>query len=428
MTEPTVRAITDDELADWIGVVRTAFVSPPAADEEVAARRRYFELERCHATFDPDGRMCGATRGLATTLTVPGGEVPAGAVSAVGVLPTHRRRGYLTRLMDVQLADMAARGEAVAVLVAAEYPIYGRFGYGPATEAMVLGVDSHAARWRQPPAGAVELVGNEDYAKELDALYERVRRATPGHISHDADHWRVVSGVDAFPDGEHDARRNTTKVLWRDDAGEVQAATAYSVEDDWVHNRVAGTLTSPLLVSATDRGAVELVRYLASVDWARDVVVRLRPVDEPLPLALEDARVGHLSDRSDHLWVRILDLPTALAARRYAAPGTLVLEVDDPRGYAAGRFRLEGGSEGAECVPTSDEPDLALPVAALGAAYLGGQSWGRLAAAGWVDERRPGALRPGLGPVQHAPGAVVRHVLLTLRAARRSRGAPPGAP
>ena len=69
-----------------------------------------------------------------------------------------------------------------------------------------------------------------------------------------------------------------------------------------------------------------------------------------------------------------------------------MLEVDDPRGYAAGRFRLEGGSEGAECVPTSDEPDLALPVAALGAAYLGGQSWGRLAAAGWVDERRPGAL------------------------------------
>jgi predicted acetyltransferase len=392
MSEPTVRPITDDELAAWIGVVRTAFVSPPPSDEEVAARRTYFDLARCHAAFDPDGVICGTAAALGTKLTVPGGEVQAGAISAVGVRPTHRRRGYLTRLMDVQLADVAERGEPVAILIAAEYPIYGRFGYGPATEAVALHVDSLVARFRQPPAGTVELVGNEDYAKELDALYDRVRRVTPGHISNDADFWRVHAGAQSYADGDDDSRRNATKVLWRDDAGEVQAATAYSVDGKWVHNRVAGKLTAPLLVSATDRGTVEVVRYLTSIDWAAEVAVYLRPTDEAVPLALEDARHGYLSDRSDHLWVRILDLPTTLAARRYATPGTLVLEVDDPRGYAAGRFRLEGGPEGAECVPTDDEPDLALPVAALGAAYLGGQPFARLAAAGWVDERRPGAL------------------------------------
>jgi predicted acetyltransferase len=392
VSEPTVRSITDDELAGWLDVVRTAFVSPPASDEEIAARRSYFDLARCHAAFDPDGRLCGTTRALGTALTVPGGEVQAGAVSAVGVLPTHRRRGYLSRLMDVQLADMAERGEPVGILIAAEYPIYGRFGYGPATEAVALRIDDHAARWRLPPAGTIELVGNEDYAKEIDALYERVRPATPGHISQDTDFWRVMAGAKDYPDGDEDARRRATKVLWRDDAGEVQAATAYSVQQNWVHNRVNGKLTAPLVVSASDRGTIEVARYLTSIDWAAEVSIFLRPVDEPVPLALEDARAGYLSDRSDHLWVRIVDLPTTLAARRYATPGALVLEVDDPRGYAAGRFRLEGGPEGAECAPTSDEPDLALPVAALGAAYLGGQSWGRLAAAGWVDERRPGAL------------------------------------
>jgi predicted acetyltransferase len=392
VSEPTVRSITDDELAGWLDVVRTAFVSPPASDEEIAARRSYFDLARCHAAFDPDGRLCGTTRALGTALTVPGGEVQAGAVSAVGVLPTHRRRGYLSRLMDVQLADMAERGEPVGILIAAEYPIYGRFGYGPATEAVALRIDDHAARWRLPPAGTIELVGNEDYAKEIDALYERVRPATPGHISQDTDFWRVMAGAKDYPDGDEDARRRATKVLWRDDAGEVQAATAYSVQQNWVHNRVNGKLTAPLVVSASDRGTIEVARYLTSIDWAAEVSIFLRPVDEPVPLALEDARAGYLSDRSDHLWVRILDLPTTLAARRYATPGALVLEVDDPRGYAAGRFRLEGGPEGAECAPTSDEPDLALSVAALGAAYLGGQSWGRLAAAGWVDERRPGAL------------------------------------
>jgi predicted acetyltransferase len=122
------------------------------------------------------------------------------------------------------------------------------------------------------------------------------------------------------------------------------------------------------------------------------VKVGLRPVDDPTPLALADGRAARLTDRSDHTWVRLLDVPAALAARRYATTGSLVVEVDDPLGFAAGRFRLDGGPDGAECAPTSDEADLAVPVGVLGAAYLGGQPWARLADAGWVDERRPGAV------------------------------------
>ena len=87
------------------------------------------------------------------------------------------------------------------------------------------------------------------------------------------------------------------------------------------------------------------------------VHVGLRPLDNPVPLALADARMGALVNRSDHLWVRVLDVPAALTSRRYAADGSLVLEV----------------------------------VGALGATYLGGTSWGRLAALGWVDERADGA-------------------------------------
>jgi predicted acetyltransferase len=393
MTEATVRTIRDDELATWLNVVRTAFLEPAASDEMVAFRRTFTDLSRSHASVDADGRLAGVAYAFPTPLTVPGGgEVPTGAVSAVGVLPTHRRRGHLTGLMRAQLADIAERGEPVAALIAAEYPIYGRFGYGPAAEAVALRIDAHVARWLDEPTGAVELVDNETFAKEVDAVYDRVRRATPGHIGWDTERWRIHAGVDPYPDGDEETRRKAMKALWRDDSGEVQAATTYSVEEKWVHNRPGGQLTARPLVAATPRGSLELMRYLTEVDWVTDVTVHLRPVDEPAPLALVDGRTAYLSDRSDHLWVRILDVPTALAARRYAAPGALVLEVVDPLGFAAGRFRLEGGPEGAECAPTDEEPDLAFPVRALGAAYLGGQGWGRLAAAGWVDELRPGGL------------------------------------
>jgi predicted acetyltransferase len=48
----------------------------------------------------------------------------------------------------------------------------------------------------------------------------------------------------------------------------------------------------------------------------------------------------------------------------------------------------------ATCEPTDDPPDLALDVAELGAAYLGGPSLTALAAVGRVRELRAGALEP----------------------------------
>jgi predicted acetyltransferase len=313
-------------------------------------------------------------------------------VSSVGVLPTHRRQGHLGRMMRSQLADIAARGEPVAVLVAAEYPIYGRFGYGPATEATTLHLDAHGARWRDDPAGTVEIVGNEPFAKLSDQLYDRTRRSHAGHIARDTWLWEAEAGVLAFHSGEDQARREATKVVWRDETGEVQAAAGYRVDESWVHNRPANTLTSEILVASSARAGQEMLRFLASVDWVSEVRVWLRPVDDPAPLALVDGRAARLEDRSDHTWLRILDVPATLGARRYAAGGTLVIEVQDDLGFASGRFRLDAGPDGADCATTTAEPDLVAPASALGAAYLGGQSWARLADAGWVDECRAGAV------------------------------------
>jgi predicted acetyltransferase len=392
VTGPTVRPIHDDELGPFLDVVRTAFLSAPASEAAVAVRRAHIDIGRCIGAYDEGGRLAGVARAFATPLTVPGGEVTAGAVSTVGVLPTHTRRGHLTRLMRHQLDDIAGRGEPVAALIAAEYPIYGRYGYGPATEAVVLRLDATAAAWLEPPTGAVEIVDNQTYAKVISDLYDRARQATPGHIGWDARHWEMHAGVTDLHDGDGDKRRHATKLVWRDEAGEPQAATSYQVDESWVHNRPANTLTCEALVATSARAEHEMLRFLASIDWITEVTVWLRPIDDPAPLALVDGRVARLVDRSDQTWVRVLDVPAALAARRYATRASLVIDVDDPLGHAHGRFRLDAGPDGAECAPTTADADLALRAGALGAAYLGGQSWGRLLDAGLVDERTPGAV------------------------------------
>lgn len=393
VTDPAVRTLDPDELATWMTVVRTAMLGRVPTSEQVDAYRRTLDLPRCLAAVDTEGHLCGTARAFATDLTVPGGRtVAAAAVSSVGVLPTHRRQGHLTRLMHTQLRDVADRGEPVAVLIAAEYPIYGRFGYGPANEACAIDVDADPDGWRDPPTGGAELVDGDVLAPALIELYDRARLRAAGHITWDKQDWEVVAGARDWPDGDDERRHQARKVLWRDGDGVVQGAAVYSVDGQWTNNRPAGVLHAELVVAATDEAERELVRLLTAVDWVTKVRMHLRPIDDPLPLWRHDGRTAMLTDQSDQLWIRILDTPKALQQRGYAVDGRLVLDVVDPLDYAGGRYVLEVGPDGAACQPTTAAPDLVVPVTALGAAYLGGYSWGRLEAAGWVEERHPGAV------------------------------------
>src|SRR5262245_2272721 len=244
MAASTVRPIRDDEFGTAFDIARMAMLRGPASEEETAAVRPLVDTTRMVAGFDDDGRMCAASRAFSSRLTVPGGEVDAGALSSVGVLPTHRRQGYLTRMMRALFDDSVDRGEPVQVLIAAEYPIYGRFGFGVATEACQLRLDA-AARWRSEPTGSVELVDGETFAKSMEQLYDRVLPETTGHMDFldiATVEWRTYAGVDPLHDGRDDERRNAPKVVWRDGHGEIQAGTAYSLTQAGADNRPASLL------------------------------------------------------------------------------------------------------------------------------------------------------------------------------------------
>jgi predicted acetyltransferase len=88
----------------------------------------------------------------------------------------------------------------------------------------------------------------------------------------------------------------------------------------------------------------------------------------------------------------LLDVPAALAARSYAIPGRLVLDVVDTDlgQYGAGRFALTADGSGAECAATNEPPDLRINQRALAAAYLGGYRLRQVASL--IEELTPGAL------------------------------------
>jgi len=384
-----IRPIGDAEFADWIRVLHVAFFLDRDAAAEAAFRRPFTDLGRCLGAFEGD-RVVGTFRSFGTTLSVPGGgTVAADAITAVTVLPTHRRRGMLRSMMTRDLAAAAERGEPIAILIASEYPIYGRYGFGVATEHATWAVDAHAVRFVREVPGSVELVEPAAARSIGPDLYEAFRRRRAGSIGRRDVTWDVQLGL-VTPPGEQPWKGRL--ILGRDAAGKPDSLLRYHVEDRWEERLPRATLHVDELLATTPEAEQRLWEYACGVDLVATVQAPDRPVDELLPWLLVDARAVRCTNRADMLWVRVLDPTVALAARRYGAAGRLVIAIDDPERFAGGRYALEGGPDGAACARTSAEADLVTGVATVGAACLGGVPWRTLAAAGLVTERRRGAI------------------------------------
>jgi predicted acetyltransferase len=391
MVDSVVRIVRDDELVEAARVVNRAMLGS-VTDEANEGWASLIEAERSLGAFSPSGELVGFARDFDAQLSVPGGaDVPAGGVTAVGVLSHHRRQGHLTRLMDAQLRAMADRGIAVGLLLAAEWPIYGRFGYGPAIDACAFDIDTRTARFTADPTGSIEVVMPDALRPELERVHELRRRRTPGAITRRSDAWDALAGVRSWPGHQHDPGP-LRGALWRDESGDVRGAVAYKVVDHWEKNRPAGKAEVTLLVGSTPEAERELWRHLCEIDWLATVTAGNRGVDDPLPLMVADGRAVARVDLFDCIWARVLDVPAALGARRSIQADRVVVEVVDPQGFAAGRWSIELGPDGAEVKPSDAEADVGMSASALGAAFLGGRSVRRLHEAGWVDEGTPQAV------------------------------------
>lgn len=383
------RAITAAEAVDFRHAVRAGFGNADTVDDPEWALAASEPLDRTYASFD-GGTVVATLRSFPTELTVPGGSaVPAGALTAVTCRATHRRQGLLTRMITTDLSSSAERGELAHVLIASEYPIYGRFGYGPATLTITWELDASATRFATSGSGTVEFVDNDTFRKEGPAIFERVRSSRPGMIGRDDLNWDVRADLRRRPE---DKPWQGFRLLVRDDDGVAQGWASYSVAHVWADLRARNTAEVTELCAATPAAEARLWRFLAELDLVTTVTAGDRPNDDILPWLLQNARAVKQTGRADFLWVRLLDVAASLAARSYSASGRVVLEVTDPLGLAGGRFALDAGPDGASCQPTDETAEITIPVTTLGAAYLGGERLASLHAAGWLDEHRPGAV------------------------------------
>jgi len=384
-----VRTIHNDELPAWAEAMRVGFLGHASEGEAEMMAEVVHEVDRTTGAFD-GAKVVGTLRSFTTDLSVPGGMVSCSALTNVTVTGTHRRQGLLTRMLTRDLAESAERGEAVSSLIAAEYPIYGRFGYGPAVEAVDLTIDGATTFLAPVESGSLEMVERADIRAHAPGLYEALRAEHPGAIGRFDWRWDFDLGLRVWPGRPEKTPRFF--VLGRDDQGRPDGYLIYWVEDIWVNERPKGVLHVEELVGRDTEALGRLWRYAVEVDWIATIVAENRSVDDLLPWLVVDARMIEQKNRGDIEWVRILDPVAALSGRRYLVPGRVVLEIVDPLGHASGRYALDGGPDGSDCQPTTESADLTLGVDTLSACYLGGYLLGDLARAGRVEELTPGRL------------------------------------
>lgn len=388
ITDLPLRVATHD---DWPGVSRLMTSSFHESPDMEADRTERFTFEPERGLLATDGgEVVAHAAAFSRELTVPGAVIPAAHVTMVCVAATHRRRGLLRRMMERQLREVHHTGrEPIAALWASEGRIYPRFGYGMAAQHVSYEINNREAAL--PPgqsSGRLRAAEPAAVKGELAGVYDRVRRERPGWSSRNDAWWDYVLGD---PPTRRDGRTPFRAVL-HDGPDGVDGYAVWRIQRGWDHAGPRAEVEVVALTAATLGAYRDLWAFLLDIDLTRKVTYGFAAVDEPLQYLINEP--GRLAARiSDSLWVRVVDVPAALTARRYAAPVDVVLDIADPLlPENTGRWRLTGGPEGAACAATDAPADLGLTINELGAAYLGGTRLSGLAMAGRVRELRSGTL------------------------------------
>jgi predicted acetyltransferase len=375
------------EYADALGAIEHYF-GGGWTPEELESFARLLPFDRMHAAFDGT-TIVGGAGALPLELSVPGAQVACAGVTVVGVLPTHRRRGILDRMMRAQLADVRDRGDPLAALWASEETIYGRFGYGLASlDVMMKATRVHASIRKDAPGklGSVRLVGHDEAAKVFPRIYDRVRRRSPGFVSRTAAWWEFRKLNDA-PERRRGAGELNRALLEID--GHPAGYALYRVKFAFEGAFNEGYVQVLEAHGDSPEATREIWRYLLGIDWVAEIRCEVLGVDHPLFLLVD--RPNRLNWKLlDGLWVRLVDVGAALSARSVTRDGRVTFDVASDPVFPdnVGTWTLENGV----AKRSRRRADVRLDVQALASAYLGGFTFAELARAGRVEEVARGGI------------------------------------
>ena len=356
----------------WIEAVLRGFRDDRPEDDSVERWIRHYRADdvTVRGAWLPEGEFGAGPMPVATyasldkTLNAGRELLPLRMITDVTTSAAHRRRGLLRRLIEDDLSDAVAQGVPMAALTAAEATIYGRWGFGPATFRTGVTVDTTPGfgfrDFRDP--GRVELVEPAEAWPHVKAVFDTFHARQRGSVAWPSPYEDMHTG--AWDPSSGGANRKIRVVVHLDTGGTVDGFAIWKPGED-------KTVKVDEMVALSPQAQLALWSFLGDMDQTAKVTFNLFHPEDPLMWALTDLNRVSTTEVQEFLWLRVLDVPRALAARPWTADGSLVVEVDDPQGHAAGRFAVTTVDGVATTTRTDDAPDVRLSAETLGSLYLG---------------------------------------------------------
>ncbi len=316
-----VRYIQESEFPDFVRVMFWA-AGRPVDDAFIAERRRCTDLEGALALFD-DGRLVGTLGMRKLTMRLPGGAiVPMVALGQGGVLPEYASRGHSLKMVNKLFADAREQGIAIGGGTMAEWPGFGRFGWGPATYSCSYEIETRRVRFRSGQLGNVrcELVSSNEALEVLPALHAKSAEKGTNLVPRDAQYWSVM--VERLDRGESldflsigASHPPPFYCLCRNEAGEPEGLAIYRITPKWEHGLSRTSLELIHFIHSSSAAHAGMWKHLLSLALVEKIYAPHSPVDDPIIWRVVEGRRVVNTGTYDHIWLRLLNLPAALESR-----------------------------------------------------------------------------------------------------------------
>ena len=341
-----------EEFAQWQYATYVGFLEEFDLNERtIEEYRQCFLNYRSLGIYDPSSLSpeipIATISSYETPLHTPGMQVPVLAVTCVVTASTHQRQGLSRAMITEQLQLAKEQNLAIVALTASEGGIYGRYGFGQASWSNNLCVLTRDFALKPQPAELVKTVRlnavkPQKLLQSVSGLYDRTQGN--GDVSRNEPWWRMALRIAELRNFNHGRSGETYAFIATDldapivldnNVSQVRGYVIYRVETGDPAKIVVDDL-----IAETPAAYLALWNLLANVGLVGEVHCAARPIDEPLIHAVQDSRAVQLRNRTDNLWLRIIDVPMALAGRKYGAAGKVVLKISDDLGFIAGVFEL----------------------------------------------------------------------------------------
>ncbi len=361
--------------------------------------------------MNPEWTTCVFERGqLATTFAAwpfsmrfNGERAAIAGVTAVGTLPTKRRRGYLRAALEYSLTEQYERGQSLAALYASQAAIYQRFGYAVCSTRCRYEFDPRHVNLVHAPTPHGELTvtnANElpDDAQVIRDLYRAFAAPRNGLLHRGRDLWNAEALTE--PEVSH----GPVRCLLYEEHGEMLGYMLYTNRDyapyhDTSINHMGaddGQRDQRLDIREyawlTPEAYVAMWQYIGAHDLVYRAFINDVPEDDPIAHYSRDPRTLSRTTM-DGVLVRVVDLARALSIRPYPAEGGISFRVhDDLCDWNDATWALDVGPEGSDIRQTDAEPDFSLDIHSMAQLITGHLSASYLARLGRLDVTNRSAL------------------------------------